>query len=395
MRIGNLDHASRHQVAGWAAEERRPAAALTVVIEVDGVVVARAAAGEPRPDLVADGRLPTPDHGFNVRFDQMLDPAQAHRIAVRYAAGLELLPNGERVIPAVASARTAAARPSGLSPILLTSPGRSGSTWLMGLLARAPAIVVTEILPYEMRLMAYYAHAHAILTAPGDRARSTHPDRIAADRFHIGCNPFNIAPYPDAFRDADAFSAYIDVFLPDALADSFRQAIVEFYARLAADQGKRDVRLFAEKNNHIHRPTRRFVRRMFDPVREIVLVRDPRDVLASHLAFFGADADRAFATVAEACRDFLAVRHEDRTDVLLLRYEDLVTHRSASLSAISRFLGVEIDMSEGNGEESLFLQHATSASPEASIGRWRTTLSLVLQERCREVWREFLEAFGY
>ena len=395
MRVGNLDYASRHQLAGWAAEERRPDAALTIVIEVDGAVVARIAAGEPRPDLVVERRFATPDHGFTYRFAEMLDPAQPHRIAVRYAAGLELLPGGERIIEADPSPRIAAAQRSTLSPILVTSPGRSGSTWLMGLLARSPGIVVTEIMPYEMRLVAYYAHAHAVLTAPGDRARSTHPDRIASDRFHIGYNPHNIPPFHDAFHDAATFSSYTDVFLPTAFAESFRRAIVEFYTRLAVDQGKPNARYFAEKTNHLHRPTRRFVRRIFDPVREIVLVRDPRDVLASHLAFFGADADRAFATLTEACRDLLAVRHEGRADVLILRYEDLVTRRSAGLSAVSDFLDLEIDTSQDGAEKNLFQNHATSASPETSIGRWRTILPPALQGRCCEAWKDFLDRFEY
>ena len=394
MRVGHLDHVSRHQVIGWAAEERRPDAALTIIIEVDGIVAARIAAGDPRPDLVTQGRFPTPNHGFTHRFDEMLDPSQPHRITIRTAAGLELLPNGEHLIPAEAPAPSTSLAPT-LTPILVTAPGRSGSTWLMSLLARSPDITLSEVVPYEQRLIAYYAQAYAILTGPGDLDRSTHPDRIASDRFHVGCNPFNIEPYASAFQNKASWRAYTDFVVPRALADTFHQIITEHYARLAINQHKPQARLFAEKTNHIHRQTRGFARRIFNPVREIILVRDPRDVLASYQEFFRADPDQAFTTITQSCNDLLASRDENRADVLILRYEDLMMQRAASLAALSQFIDVDISEPDEAAQTALFQAHATSTSPEASIGRWRTALPDALQGRCRESWRSFLGAFGY
>ena len=40
---------------------------------------------------------------------------------------------------------------------MVTAPGRSGTTLLMGLLAKSPAIVAAELVPYELRLISYYS----------------------------------------------------------------------------------------------------------------------------------------------------------------------------------------------------------------------------------------------
>jgi hypothetical protein len=281
-----------------------------------------------------------------------------------------------------------------LMPIMVTAPGRSGTTLLMGLLARSPDIVVAELPPYEVRLIAYHASVFAVLTAPADFERSHHPDRLEGDGFKVGSNPFNSPNYP-VFKDEALRKDYFERFTLARISRCARDLINEYYGRLAQDCGKAEARFFAEKSNNMHRPTRMFARRAFGDMRELMIVRDPRDVLCSHVVYFGNAHDKAFAHVAGAVRHFLVVRGENRPDIHMLRYEDLVRGDPACFAAIGDFLGTAIAPDPGAQGHAVFQKHATSATPEASVGRWRTDLPDALKARCAKEWGELFKTFGY
>ena len=65
---------------------------------------------------------------------------------------------------------TSAFTPS-MQPIMVTSPGRSGSTWLMRMLAEHPDIIVHERFPYETYVCSYWMHFIHVLAAPADTLR--------------------------------------------------------------------------------------------------------------------------------------------------------------------------------------------------------------------------------
>jgi hypothetical protein len=284
---------------------------------------------------------------------------------------------------------------SDLAPILVTAPGRSGTTLLMGLLARSAAIVAAELVPYELRLISYHAAAWNVLTSPADLERSTHPDHLEGDGFHIGFNPFHSPQYAHAFRSAAPIRDYFDDFAPAQIAANAALLIREYYRRLADDRGKSGARFFAEKGNNLHKPTRQFTRHAFGHIREIVILRDPRDVLCSHMAYFSSSPEKAFNQLTHASKQLLAIRAEQRSDIHVLKYEDMVRGEPRCFAALSAFLGTTISPEVGEMGEKVFRQHATSASPEASIARWRTNLPDDLQTRCATNWAEFLDAFDY
>jgi hypothetical protein len=297
-----------------------------------------------------------------------------------------------KAAPDAATARRQPAPP--LTPIMVTAPGRSGTTLLMGLLSRSPDIVAAELPPYEVRLIAYHASVFTTLTAPADFERSHHPDRLEGDGFKVGSNPFNSPNYP-VFKDEALRKEYFDRFVLGRISRCARDLINEYYGRLAQDCGKSQARFFAEKSNNMHRPTRMFARRAFGDIRELMIVRDPRDILCSQVVYFGNAHDKAFTHIAGAVRHFLVVRGENRPDVHMLRYEDLVQGNMACLGAMSDFLGTPIAPDPGERGAAVFRKHATSATPEASIGRWRTDLPEALKARCATEWGEFLGVFGY
>jgi hypothetical protein len=196
MRGGHVDAVSRTAVSGWAADSDVPDERCELLIEVNGLEVGRARADRPRRDLAALGRYGDGAHGFTFTFATPLAPEREHDVCVYFDDGT-LLPGGVRPLPPEGGSRMpgALSRPaspapernsSAMAPILVTAPGRSGTTYLMSCLAASPQIVVAELVPYEVRLMSYYAAAFSVLTAPADPERSTHPDRLEGDGFHIG-----------------------------------------------------------------------------------------------------------------------------------------------------------------------------------------------------------------
>lgn len=415
MRGGHVDSLSRRAVSGWAADPERPALRLTVSITVDGAHVADIVADRLRNDLASLGRFGDGRHGFVHNFPQPLAAERDHEVVVSFAEDGKPLPNGRHTLTgaqgALAGQRQGggkgaargelpgavagrAPRADSLTPILVTAPGRSGTTLLMGLLARAPEIVAAELVPYEVRLISYHAAAFQVLTASADLEHSTHPDRLEGDGFHVGFNPFHSPQYAQAFRAPAPVRDYFDHYAPDRVARCARDLIEEFYRRLARDKGKQ-VGFFAEKGNNLHKPTRMFTRRAFGRVRELVIVRDPRDVLCSHMAYFSSSADKAFTQLSHAAKQLLSIRGEARDDIHILRYEDMVGGDEACFASMSAFLGVRIEPDAGDKAQEVFRRHGTSASPEASVARWRTHLPEPLKVRCAADWADFFAAFGY
>ena len=399
MRGGHVDAVSRTHVAGWAADSEEPERALELCILVDGAEHGYVMAGRPRNDIAALGRFGTSGHGFHLDFAPPLSADADHQVSVHYADTMDALPNGERGLPRDPDDHR---RPPDqpvdsavLTPILVSAPGRSGTTYLMSCLAAAPQIVAAELVPYEVRFLAYYATVFGVLTAPADLERSTHPDRLEGDGFHIGFNPFTAKQYAPAFRNRAALDTFDNVWKPERLGTALADTVREYYARLAADKGKAGVAKFAEKNNNLSEPTRKFARRAFPGMREIVIARDPRDVLCSHMAYFSSSQEKAFHQLSHSCRQLLKMHDAAGEDTCFIRYEDLILGEQAAFATLSTFLDAAVEPAGGAASAATFQKHATSDSPQASVGRWRRDLTDAMRAQSGQAWATFLDRFGY
>ena len=391
MRGGHVDSITQVSVSGWAADDADPDARLELCVAVDGQETGRVFAERPRRDLAALGRYGDGAHGFLFTFPAPLSVFLDHKVTVSFLDGAAV-PGGERLLRGASARQWDAGRPA---PILVTAPGRSGTTYLMSCLAASPQIVVAELVPYEVRLLSYYAAAFSVLTAPADTERSTHPDRLEGDGFHIGFNPFTGAQYAHAFQKQALLRQFNEDWVPSHLGTAVAEIVRQYYRVLAVDKNKGEVRYFAEKNNNLHRPTRLFVRRVFPGLREVVIVRDPRDVLCSHVAYFESSQDKAFLQLTHSCNELAEIQAEAGADVCIIRYEDMVRGDAATYGRLGSFLQADVAPVRKDAGEKMFAQHATSGSPEASIGRWRTDLPESLRAQCGEAWGGFLSLFGY
>ncbi len=393
--VGYIDEANRFFVTGWIADQDDWSRSVMVDILVNGVPVGQATADHYRDGLnelhpAASGR-----YVFRYYFADPLSMFEANHVSVRVSNTTVHLVEPNEPIPAARPDPTVTGRRPG-GPILLTTCGRTGSTAIMSELARHPNIVVAGARPFEIEMGSYYAYALRVLSAAGDPVRSLRADQITAaeHRFHLGFNPyFEQVLGPIVFKDPTRLSHFIHDRVPARMAAAFREVILDYYQEVADDQGIEHPLYFAEKSLP-ERDARLGIRFMFPNLREIVLVRDFRDIVCSSMATKNANFNLVFEDVLAAAAMMARIVTDGTDGVLLLKYEDYVTNKPEALARLFGYLGLGVPGGEDGALKSLFDVHATSASPEASIGRWRRDLTAEQRERCG-AFAPFLERLGY
>jgi hypothetical protein len=224
--------------------------------------------------------------------------------------------------------------------------GRVGSTLLMQLLGTSPDIAFDARYPAgERRYLSYCIRAGAYLT--GEPTLGVTP-LFFSDRF--GPLPFEAPPLGAVWARA-LWSATGDELWPGA-------------------------RWYAEK---LAVPVDEIVAAGI-PVRVVDVVRDPRDLLVSIRAFLAKTGNDGFDSVADGPGGFartLAERLDEMAastvDRVTVRYEELVGDIQSCAARLGGWLDVELDPSALPSWEAM-AHHTTSASAEASIGRWRDEL---------------------
>ena len=298
-----------------------------------------------------------------------------------------------------------------LQPLLVNSFGRTGTTLLMRMLAAHPAVVVYARPPYEARGGKYWLHVLKTLAAPADASK-----RVGAPmEFHLeplaaGGNPFYsaaFAPWPEV--EAWSGAAYVE-----DLAAFCQRSIDGWYLATAAAQGQAIEPLvyFAEK--HFPDAYPRLMRDLYPDARELFLVSDFRDMVASMQAYnarkgsgdFGRDkAGSDGAWLAYLHQNLLVLRAawRDRGEPgSLVRYEDLVRDPASTLPPLLTSLGLDAApetvsrlIAAATPDAPELRGHGTAGSPEASIERWRNDLSPELQAAAEETFHDLLQEFGY
>jgi hypothetical protein len=292
---------------------------------------------------------------------------------------------------------------------MLTTLGRTGSTLLAQLLRAHPRVVVHGRFPYETRVGRYWMSVLRALASPASYVQVVVPS--ADDQFWWLGDP-GLAVH--AHLAGDPLVEWLGGADVDALARFCRERIAASYAEVAATQGRSDAAYFAEK--HLPEP---FVQdRLWELIpdsREVVLVRDPRDMIASILAFnhkrgvvaFGRQLAASDEEFVLGVRDAVeALRHAWRrrgSRALLVRYEDLVLRAPETLRTVFAYL--DLEHGQGTVDDVLRLatetapelqdSHRTAGAPEASVGRWRRDLSPALQDASGEAFAPALADFGY
>ena len=191
-----------------------------------------------------------------------------------------------------------------------------------------------------------------------------------------------------------------------------QQQVDRFYRHYAGLTSKGEAAFFAEK--FLFDPA--FLdqsREIYPELVPILLVRDPRDMICSILAFNArrgtadflqeeGDTDTKLVAKYAPILDRVAEWWQQHSrSCILLHYEDLVVSPVPTLARLFSRLDLEISSRdivsiiravEACGSND---RHMTADSVNKSIGRWRSEMSLSAAELSRSKYHAFLEIFEY
>ena len=394
------------EIAGWVLGQRVPAVAVEV--RADGALLRRVPLDQPRPDVdeVYPNAPKSGPCGFRTWIGVLgLEPGAEFQVKA-------VLEDESRVQLATVRLEHEPLR-SGfeptLQPLMLTTLGRAGTTWTMRVLSEHPKIVAHRWHPYELRAARHWMHTLKVLSEPQNPHQSAEANSYQSNKFWVGHNPF----YPNPMYTTTGLAEWYGRTYLEELAAFCQRSAEECYRRIAASQGQNDAVYFAEKHRADYLPW--LYRELYPRAKEVFLVRDFRDVVSSMLAFnakngrtiFGNPRLRSDEEFAHYIRNG-TVRHlskswEKRQDrAYLIRYEDLIQQPVDTLRGVLAYLELDHDdatiegiLSRAGADNPELQRHRTSGGADASIGRWRQSLSPKMQAACREAFGDVLEQFGY
>jgi hypothetical protein len=331
--------------------------------------------------------------------------------ALRLRTDFELLLRGEleggvtMPLATIAGRREPVELPpaDGPRPLIVTTLGRTGSTWCVWVLQSHPEIVAHSPFENDARVGTYWMSVLQTLSDPSSYLRQVYPGEVTESDWWVGQE----ADVPAHLNDStlDGWLANSRVY---ELAQTCRDRIDSFYGFLAEQQGKSAV-FFVEK--FLPRQiSSDLLRELYPGTAEVVLVRDLRDVFCSVLAFnrkrgyeaFGrerAGSDDEYIDTVRRSGEALRNHMEDR-EAHLIRYEELIAEPVPTLEPLLEFLGLDPAGAPAMVERAAVStggmdHHMTADSAAASIGRWRRDLEPELAERCDAILSPVVADFGY
>jgi len=289
-----------------------------------------------------------------------------------------------------------------IQPLMVNTIGRSGSTLLVTLLSSHPEIVAFSPFIKDARVSTYWTNVMQDLSEPSAYLAPFDPPDLDAPRWWL-----------DGGQELgeESVEAWLGSEAVDSLVAMSRAQVEAFYAHVA---GEARPRFFVEKFLP-HQVVPDLLAEMYAGSREVVLVRDFRDILCSVIAFNRKRGWDAFGRSeggddAEYVRTTLRESGEILSDRLkravtrphLVRYEDLVLDPEPALTSLFAELGLASDpelvaetVARAVRDTSAMDHHRTTADPAASIGRWRQDLPEEIAAVCNEELGPLLRDFGY
>ena len=128
-----------------------------------------------------------------------------------------------------------------LVPIIVTYIPRSGSTFLMSILAKQHDIVVADHYPYEVHVAHYYAHAGHVLTSAADHEYSGSPTEFMRNKHGLSFNPFDHPEF--AALEEQSFRSHIKM-----RTQEFCRAMAnDYYNHLSVHQDRPNANSFCRE----------------------------------------------------------------------------------------------------------------------------------------------------
>lgn len=298
---------------------------------------------------------------------------------------------------------------SRLQPLIVTTLGRTGSTWLTGLLGQHPELLAWRPYDYEPRAAWYWMDILATLSEPQSYQQLVAPDAYG-EEWWLGTMR-RLEPNPMA-RDPE-MRMWLETGYIEELVSLCKHQIESFYRHAVSPTSFERASHFVEKVWPGSR-AQGMLMDLYPGMREIFLVRDFRDIACSVFAFIRRLGYQAFGREdAASDADYIRGPLLDNATVMLemwkrrcdrahlVRYEDLVSDPARELSTILDYIGADsapqvIESMIERGVDTVALEdHLTAASVSKSIGRWRSDLSAEQHALFEESYEEILAEFDY
>ena len=292
-------------------------------------------------------------------------------------------------------------------PAVLVGPFyRTGSTLVMELLSTCPEIAMTRHYPYE------YCYLTYLLQMSGFIGRTVEADWWDATTVARSPQPESLRPFPFYQDRSQVMFEYLaDEPSLQQVRDRSFTALWQVFSDFMKEKSGGLTRYYSEKMPD-------WAYAGIAPLlgaRGIFTLRDPRDVYVSGLRWnahqkrveeyqktahipepVGVEVDpqetQEWAIGYKKRLRRLLLAESNETE-FVVRYENLIRDPAHESHRLARWLGVEFELS-GLKPEARAL-HATSDSPEASIGRWRRELPADLTDVLHYYLKEELLDFGY
>ena len=280
-------------------------------------------------------------------------------------------------------------------PILASA--RSGTTFLSQMLHGHEHVLGHREYPYEARLGIRLAEEWFASMQPrfyeadGSRnSQSMDQNLLAALAILDDANNANCKQLGDFFA---------------TMRLQYRQRIVDLYKMLSPNHA---ASVIVEKLGLLWDID--LIGGLFERVRPIFVVRDPRDMLVSMRAFnsqrgvyefheaHGKDFAGLLPVMAGNLMHLTWLHDRFSGEKLLVRYEELVRNSDATLRRVLDFIGLDScadTIARLLQEASAQAGHVTASSPASSIGHWREVLTRSETQMANGFFEPFLRRFGY
>ncbi len=393
-------------INGWVLEKNIPVVAMLLLDKNE--IIRRVPVNLPRPDIakVHPDIAKAENCGFSMVISTL---GMADNVELQLKV---LLQTQQQVTLGSISLQRTGKFPcnyeSILQPLMVTSLGRSGSTWLMRVLAEHSNIIVHREYPYETHAAKYWIYSlFKVLSEP---TNYLNPDAPAN---HL--SGLNIKWIIRNVTQDNLFNQWFTNSYIDQVIKFCKTSTDSFYTEVAKSQNQTPSQLtyFAEKFGPWE-STAGLCYELYPQTKEIILVRDFRDTLCSMLKFseqrnvtdFGLNSKttdlQAVNRIKNQAQRLLDYSQQRTDQTCVVRYENLVLKPEETFLTILEYLGLESNakvvknMLKNSATDTQELKsHRTSKNPKKSIGRWQQDLTEPMKQLCEERLTEELQAFGY
>jgi len=282
---------------------------------------------------------------------------------------------------------------STLTPIMVRTFGRTGSTLLMQILGTSKQIIFEREYPFEHRYLTYVFNM-ARMTKESPKANDDWNNDVL---FQCRSSSIGSMPYgKTGIVDKDSLFKYSFVSLWEQYSRSMREVASAEYGReyFYAEKVPAEV---ADAANVLLR------------AKNIFLLRDPRDEMVSIMSFnkkrgfhsFGwteDDTDVSYAIKMCNNRRFFmqhmlkAPNSERRINI---KYEDLIANGHEEVERLSEWAGVPMCLDTAMDNAEIQKRHMTSRDSASSVERWRGELSDEVQGIFSKELGQELSNLGY